>query len=223
MIGPRLALVALLGALPLGGCGGKALTLAPPTAEAGDAATDAASDADQHSPDASSDANPLDAAADVQVDASPDVVDASQDVPHDVVGEPDAAAEAGVDSGADGDAGWDHTCWCKNWNDQRYPYDFFSQTSCVNGLDTCAPGEVCCALTCVSPDFCVNTVDGWNNTMPPPAPQPPPNDCSHFYGQFPICIPADLCAPDGVLTRRPKDAILDNFPMCTYPGYTPAP
>ena len=29
--------------------------------------------------------------------------------------------------------------------------------------------------------------------------------------------------PDGVLTRRDYDQAVDNFPMCTHPGYTPAP
>ena len=223
MSGQRWALVALLGALPFAGCGGKVLTLAPRPAETQDAATDAPSDADQHAPDAGSDTSPLDAAADVHADASPDVVDASQDALSDAAEEPDAASEAGIDAGADADAGWDHTCWCKNWDDQRYPYDFFTMTSCVNGLNTCPAGYVCCAITCVSPLICVSTVYGWNNPEPPPAPQPPPDDCSNYYAGFPFCVLADLCAPDGVLTRRPKDPTLDNFPMCRHPGYTPPP
>ena len=219
MIRARWALVALLGALPFPGCGGKALTAAPPLAGVQDAATDAPSEPDQQAPDGSSDASPLDATSEPEVDAGQDVADASQDAAE----EPDAAAEAGIDAATDADAGWDHTCWCKNWDDQRYPYDFFSQWSCVNGMNTCPAGYVCCALTCVSPAVCVNTVDGWNNTMPPPAPQPPPDDCSHYFSFFPQCIPADECAPDGVLTRRDYDQTVDYFPMCTYPGYTPPP
>ncbi len=222
MSGQRLALVALLGALPLAGCGGKAVTLAPRPAETQDAATDAPSDADQHAPDAGSDTSPLDAAADVQAHASPDVVDASQDALSEVAEESDAAAEAGADSGADGDAGWDHTCWCKNWTDDRYPQDFFGGGSCVDGFITCPSVAVCCAITCVSPAVCVNTVDGWNNTMPPPAPQPPPNDCEH-YDRMPTCVLPEDCAPEGVLTRRDYDPAKDLFPMCTFPGYTPAP
>ncbi len=217
MIRARWALVAMLGALPFAGCGGKAVTVAPPTADAQDAATDAPSEADQQAPDTGSDTSMLDAISEPEVDAGPDVADAS----HDAAEEPDAAAEAGADAGADGDAGWDHTCWCKNWDDQRYPYDFFSQTSCVDGLDTCPAGYVCCAITCVSPKICVNSEYWW--TWPAPPPQPPPNDCTNYYSDFPACIPADLCAPDGVLTPRPKDPSIDTFQMCRHPGYTPAP
>jgi hypothetical protein len=222
MIGKRWGVVALHGALWVWGCGGKAVTSAQPSAQEPDAATDAASEADRHASDAADDRSVHDASADSGLDASKDV---SRDAPQDVAEEPDAVPEAGTDGGEEADAEWDHTCWCKNWDDQRYPWDLFGQFSCVNstydGYTHCLPGFVCCAITCVSPKFCVNSEYGWS--FPPPPAQVPPNDCSNYYGDFPRCMPADLCAPDGILTPREYDPAIDHFPMCKHPGYTPPP
>ena len=117
------------------------------------------------------------------------------------------AGEAGADPGSGGCGPippWDHKCHCKNWTDDAYYPEFFSEGSCVlGGQWACPPDYVCCARSCMSPDICIFTGEGGVgcSSAGPCAER----QCCMRIGDAPnMCVRPDQCAPEGVLVVRPQ-------------------
>jgi hypothetical protein len=141
-------------------------------------------------------------------------------------GSPDASIPDSRDTGKAGtggapvdaadvrpDVAWSHKCWCKNWQDDVYPKDFYDETvgNCVSGLTCQEPKSVCCATTCVNPAVCQNTSNGHFDCH-----SQPPNDCCNFI--FSVCVRPEDCAPEGVLKHQPYDAgNVSNVQACMFP------
>jgi hypothetical protein len=137
-------------------------------------------------------------------------IDAADSLVQDVRDAQEDEGASGPDV-TDSELPWDHTCWCKNWNDDAYPNEFFNKLeSCVNG-PACPAPLVCCAITCTSPDYCTKTT--WGFIL---CEQPAPNDCC-LKRLRARCVSADKCAPDGVLHPQQWDSSKSSFPMCTKP------
>jgi hypothetical protein len=120
----------------------------------------------------------------------------------------DVLAEPEAEAAPDGPL----TCWCKNWVGETYPDDFFGYPSCVDDY-ACGGGTVCCAITCVSPDVCVNTAMGWASCQNYGA----PNDCCNVAVAFVKCVLPAQCAPEGILVPKKYDPAVNNFGVCLHP------
>jgi hypothetical protein len=107
---------------------------------------------------------------------------------------------------------WNQRCWCKNWQDDVYPKEFYAfPSNCISGLPCQAPTSVCCATSCVSPAVCQNTSIGHFDCH-----SQPPHDCCNFLETS--CVQPEDCAPEGVLTRQPYDAgNVSSVQVCVVP------
>jgi hypothetical protein len=210
-----LSIVASLGASA--GCTGTASEATPKHVAEKPLGVDAGADASLAGDGAAADVGGQDAG---QQDAGPAEADAPEEAP---IGEEEPGdstdgttpMEDAVGDAPQSDAGpdaWDHTCWCKNWTGDKYPEHFFEH-GCVDD-HPCAAGRVCCAITCVSPEVCVNTTFGWLDCMHNGA----SNDCCWKAPPASVCVLAELCAPEGVLMAKQYDPSVNNFPMCSHPG-----
>jgi hypothetical protein len=168
-------------------------------AAAGGGGADAASGPDaapDSAPEPGAEASPPDVQIDPALDSTP--------------AEPPPDQGVDVSDAADAAPPWDHTCWCKNWKGDAYPSDFFV-FSCVDDY-ACPGGYVCCAITCVSPEICVNTALGWDNCE-----FAVPNDCC-IDGRYTRCVLPEKCAPEGVLSPKQYDPAVNSFVMCGHPN-----
>ena len=148
---------------------------------------------------AAGDASSVDVADAGDKDSSFVLLDASQlDGPHDVE----------IDRPP-----WNGKCLCRNWSDTHYPTDVYSDGNCVQGPE-CPPGTVCCAGPCVSTDICEWRQGNLSEEVCKKFGYYERGWCCPGLYQYTMCVPADKCAPEGVLERIAEDPETVSFDMC---------